>query len=68
MGEEKGRALGMPLNEFSDIAFQELLNGDDLIVIGSIATESRDSYMDLVDKRRTIFNKLSGAMLSRFEL
>ncbi|ETS76206.1 hypothetical protein PFICI_11593 [Pestalotiopsis fici W106-1] len=68
MGEEKGRALGMPLNEFSDIAYNELLKADDLIVIGSIATESRDNYMDLVNKRRTIFNKLSGAMLSRFEL
>ncbi|KAK9422933.1 putative Oxidoreductase DltE [Seiridium unicorne] len=68
MGPEKGRALGMPLNEFSDIAYNELVKGDDLIVVGSIATEPRDNYMDLVDKRRTIFNKLSGALLSRFEL
>ncbi|KAK9777098.1 putative Oxidoreductase DltE [Seiridium cardinale] len=68
MGPEKGRALGMPLNEFSNIAYSELVKGDDLIVVGSIATEPRDNYMDLVDKRRTIFKKLSGTLLSRFEL
>lgn len=68
MGEERGRALGMPLKDFTEVAFKELIKGDDLIVVGSIATEPRETYMELVDKRRNIFNKLSGAMLSHFEL
>ncbi|KAI7785796.1 hypothetical protein LA080_005913 [Diaporthe eres] len=68
MGEERGRALGMPLKDFTEVAFKELDKGEDLIVIGSIATEPRETYMELVDKRRNIFNKLSGAMLSHFEL
>lgn len=68
MGEDRGRALGMPLKDFTEVAFKELLKGEELIIIGSIATEPRETYMDLVDKRRKIFNKLSGAMLSHFEL
>ncbi|KAK8129026.1 hypothetical protein PG984_010134 [Apiospora sp. TS-2023a] len=68
MGVESGRALGMPVNEFADIAYEELSKGDELVVVGSIATEPRETYMDLVERRRRIFDKLSGAMLSRFEL
>ncbi|KAK8052552.1 hypothetical protein PG993_003937 [Apiospora rasikravindrae] len=68
MGIENGRALGMPVAEFADIAYEELSRGEDLVVVGSIATESREVYMDLVDRRRRIFEKLAGAMLSRFEL
>jgi hypothetical protein len=68
MGEERGRSLGMPLDEFTDAAFKELSKGEDLVVIGSIATEPRETYMELLEKRRNIFNKLSGVMLSHFEL
>ncbi|KAK7957725.1 oxidoreductase- short-chain dehydrogenase/reductase family [Apiospora saccharicola] len=68
MGVENGRALGMPVNEFTEIAYEELSKGDELVVVGSIATEPREAYMDLVERRRRIFDKLSGAMLSRFEL
>lgn len=68
MGVENGRALGMPVNEFTEIAYNELVKGSDMIVVGSIATEPREVYMDLVERRRKIFDKLAGAMLSRFEL
>ncbi|KAH9893805.1 hypothetical protein F4778DRAFT_748555 [Xylariomycetidae sp. FL2044] len=68
MGLDRGRALGMPLRDFTEITYAQLLKGDELIVIGSIATDPRETYMDLLDRRRKIFNKLSGAMLSNFEL
>ncbi|KAH6648020.1 hypothetical protein BKA67DRAFT_579221 [Truncatella angustata] len=68
MGQEKGRALGMPLDEFTEIVYRELLKGLEFIVIGSIATEPQEVYQDMVDKRRTIFKRLSVALLSRFEL
>lgn len=68
MGIDNGRALGMPVNEFTDIAYEELSKGDELVVIGSNATEPREVYMDLVARRKHIFDKLAGAMLSRFEL
>ncbi|KAK8033875.1 hypothetical protein PG991_003273 [Apiospora marii] len=68
MGVENGRTLGMPVNEFTDIAYNELSKGEEMVVIGSIATEPREVYMDLVERRRKIFDKLAGAMLSRFEI
>ncbi|KAK7955663.1 oxidoreductase- short-chain dehydrogenase/reductase family [Apiospora aurea] len=68
MGVENGRALGMPVEEFTDIAYEELSRGEDLVVVGSIATESREVYMALVERRRRIFDQLAGALLSRFEL
>lgn len=58
----------MPLDEFTERAYAELLTGDELIVIDSIAIEPRETYMKLVEERRRIFTKLSGVMLKHFEL
>lgn len=58
----------MPVEQFTDEAYEQLLQGDELIVIGSIATEPRESYIELVEKRRQIYSKLSRVMLARFEL
>ena len=64
----RGRTYGLPLDEFTERAYKELLTGDELIVIDSIAIEPRDTYMDLVERRRKIFTKLSKVMLGHFEL
>lgn len=64
----RGRTYGLPLGEFTERAYTELLKGDELIVIDSIAIEPRETYMDLLDRRRKIFTKLSKAMLGHFEL
>ena len=58
----------MPIDQFTTEAYEQLSQGDELIVIGSIATEPRESYIELVEKRREIYSKLSRAMLARFEL
>lgn len=58
----------MPIHQFMEEAYEQLLQGDELVVIGSIATEPRESYIDLVEKRRQIYSKLSRFMLARFEL
>jgi hypothetical protein len=58
----------MPIDQFTDEAYEKLSQGDELIVIGSIATEPRESYIDLVEKRRQVYSKLSRVMLARFEL
>ncbi|KAK2608287.1 hypothetical protein N8I77_006905 [Diaporthe amygdali] len=68
LGEKLGRSFGMPIDQFTEAAYNELLKGEDLIVIGSIATEPRETYMELVEKRRQIYSKLSSVMLARFEL
>lgn len=58
----------MPIDQFTEEAYEQLLQGDEQVVIGSIATEPRESYIDLVEKRRQIYSKLSRVMLARFEL
>ncbi|KAL9602066.1 MAG: hypothetical protein Q9219_002062 [cf. Caloplaca sp. 3 TL-2023] len=62
MGEEKGRALGMPLEEFCDKAYAGLAEGSDQVVIGSIGP--REAFMDVVDKRRGAFEFLAKMMRS----
>lgn len=62
MGEEKGRALGMPLAEFCDKTYEGLAAGKDQIIIGSIGPQEK--FMDIVDKRRGIFEFLANMMRS----
>lgn len=68
LGEKIGRSFGMEPDVFAEETYNELLKGDDLVVIGSIATEPRESYMELVDKRRTMFKTLTSRMMAHFEL
>lgn len=60
MGEEKGRALGMPLVEFCDKAYDGLVSGDDQIVIGSIGPQEK--FMNVIHNRRSIFEFLAKMM------
>lgn len=57
MGQEKGRALGMPLDKFCDEAYSGLASGKDQVVIGSIGP--REKFMDILDKRRGTFEFLA---------
>lgn len=57
MGEEKGRALGMPLDAFTNEAHQGLLAGKDQIIVGSIGPA--DIFNEIIDKRRTAFDNLA---------
>lgn len=60
MGEDKGRALGMPLGAFTDEAYKGLEAGKDQIVIGSIGPP--EVFNDIVDKRRAAAEKLHAMM------
>ena len=62
MGEEKGRKLGMPLPEFCDKAYDGLVQGNDQVVIGSIGP--REQFLDIVNKRRGLFDFLAKMMKS----
>ncbi|KAL8760224.1 MAG: hypothetical protein Q9199_000247 [Rusavskia elegans] len=57
MGQEKGRSLGMPLNQFCDQAYDGLAKGQDQVIIGSIGPQ--DNFMDVVNKRRGAFEFLA---------
>lgn len=60
LGEEKGRAFGMPLDQFTDAAHKAFLEGKDQIIIGAIGPE--DTFNEIVDKRRQGFENLAAHM------
>lgn len=60
MGADKGRQLGMPLEQFTEAAFEGLASGKDQIVIGHIGTAQ--SFHDIVNSRREAFENLSKMM------
>ena len=62
IGKERGRALGMPLAEFCDKAYEGLASGKDQVIIGSIGPQEK--FMDIVDKRRSTFEFLANMMRS----
>ena len=57
MGQEKGRSLGIPLDQFCDQAYDGLTKGHDQVIIGSIGP--RDNSLDIVDKPRGAFGFLA---------
>lgn len=57
MGAERGRQFGMPIDAFTEEAYQGILSGKDQIVIGSIGPA--DTFNEIIDKRRTAFENLS---------
>ncbi|KAJ5691961.1 hypothetical protein N7462_001384 [Penicillium macrosclerotiorum] len=62
MGEETGRSLGMPLEEFTDQAFSGLAVGKDQVIIGSVGPV--ETFNEIVDKRREAFSNLAKLMRS----
>lgn len=60
MGEEKGRAMGMPVDKFVDATYNGLVTGRDQIVIGAVGPA--DAFNEIVDKRRTAFENLANLM------
>lgn len=57
MDAEKGRQFGMPVDAFTEEAYQGIFSGKDQIIIGSIGPA--DTFNEIVDKRRTAFEDLS---------
>ncbi|OJJ04189.1 hypothetical protein ASPVEDRAFT_135508 [Aspergillus versicolor CBS 583.65] len=57
MGEEAGRGMGMPLDAFTQQAYEGLVEGKDQIVIGSIG--SAETFHEIIDKRRAAFADLA---------
>lgn len=53
MGAEKGRRMGMPLDQFLDEAYEGLAAGQDHVIIGSIGPAE--------EFRRRVFDNLANA-------
>jgi hypothetical protein len=64
MGEEAGRKLGMPLDAFTEEAFNGLTSGKDQIVIGSVGPA--DTFNEIIDKRRAATEWLAKVMRGAF--
>ncbi|KAL8658144.1 MAG: hypothetical protein Q9226_001227 [Calogaya cf. arnoldii] len=62
MGQEKGRNLGMPLDQFCDQAYDGLAKGQDQVIVGSIGP--KEAFMDIVNKRRAAFESLAKMLRS----
>ncbi|KAL4810971.1 hypothetical protein BDV18DRAFT_155585 [Aspergillus unguis] len=58
----QGANLGMPLKQFVDEAFAGLQKGLDTVHVGQVG--DREVFYELVEKRRSAFEKLSAAMRS----
>ncbi|KAF7169689.1 hypothetical protein CNMCM5623_002353 [Aspergillus felis] len=63
MDEETGRKLGMPLDTFTELAFEGLVAGQDQIVIGSIGPA--ETFNAIIDQRRKAFEDLANLMRAK---
>ena len=59
---ERGRAFGMPVDQFTDEAYKGLCEGKDQIVIGAVGPA--DAFNEIIDKRREAFENLAKLMRS----
>jgi short-subunit dehydrogenase len=58
----KGKQMGMPVEEFIDIAYKGLVSGSDQIVIGDIGGAAR--FNSIIDERRAVFEGLAKILQS----
>jgi len=63
MGVERGRALGMPVDEFTDQAYAQLADGRDEVSVGGIHGAKKGLLERLLDARNELFDDLSNGLL-----
>lgn len=57
MGEEVGRKIGMPLEAFTEEAFNGLAAGNETTFVGTIGPA--ETFNEIVEKRMFLFNFLA---------
>jgi short-subunit dehydrogenase involved in D-alanine esterification of teichoic acids len=62
MGADVGRKMGMPVENFADLAYQGLAAGKDQVVIGTLFGQPEGTLESLISKRRTAFDALAEMM------
>lgn len=60
MGAEKGRQMGMPLEEFTNKAWEGLVKGDDEVHVGCIPPPGR--FFSIARQRRAACDEFSQQM------
>lgn len=64
MGKERGRAFGMPADEFVNQTYEKLIAGEDQIIIGSIVGSDPKLFQTVFDGRMTLFQNLAKLLWS----
>lgn len=61
MGEERGRSFGMPIDQFTDLAYNGLESGREEVIVGSIGPANAipaERFNEVLDKRRDLMQSL----------
>lgn len=66
LGPERGRSMGMPVAEFIEKTWPQIVSETDHIIIGAIGPE--ELFLDAVSQRRKQFDALSDLLLGHFQL
>jgi len=64
MGAEAGRKMGMPVEQFTEEAYRELVNEVENIVIGNVGGSSKEQFLEIAEKRQEAFERLTLLMRS----
>lgn len=67
MGIERGRALGMPLAEFTEQAYAALASGEEEIIIGNLHGATPEDVQVFLGKKKLMFDNLSNALALHFQ-
>lgn len=67
MGIERGRALGMPLDQFTEQAYAQLATDKEIIIIGNLHGSTTEATHEFLEKRDGLFNAISNAMAVHFQ-
>lgn len=59
MGVERGRAFGMPADEFAEQTYEKLLTGENQVIIGNIPGSDPKLYSTMMESRQAIFESMS---------
>ena len=66
MGVERGRAFGMPADEFAEQTYKKLLAGGNQVVVGNIPGSDPELYSTMMESRQAIFDSMSKQIWSYF--
>ncbi|KAL9106341.1 MAG: hypothetical protein Q9227_008610 [Pyrenula ochraceoflavens] len=62
LGPTKGRAMGMPVDQFTSEAYAGLQSGSDHVIVGAAGPGSKEGFDEIVRLRRERFEGLSGVI------
>ena len=59
MGVEAGRKFGMPLDQFTNEAFSEIVAGNQDIYIGTVGGSTKEQVMEMANLKLAAFGRMT---------